>query len=196
MGKDKIFIPENAIAKTKLHVGTRFIGNFRWYCINWGMKALTIFRWLLWIGIALLTGTEFASTFCVHPVLVNLSPSEYISIRQLLNQGFTPVVARLLFSTGVLLLINLFTVRSIKSTEFIGFAVAFGLYLMGILITIYGTVPINVMFDKMQVGSPPAQTLALRDKWNTLNQIRTSISLAGLVAYSFTLLFLQKNDHD
>lgn len=145
---------------------------------------LIILRYLLLIGLGLLTGLEFCSTYCVHPAFLNLEPTAYIPVRQALDKTFTPIVASLIFTSGILLFANLFTVKKKMSLEFFLYLTAFILFQIGIIITIKGTVPINIAIDKMNPMFPPIDLNEMREKWNVLNTYRTWSSLAGFSLYS------------
>jgi uncharacterized membrane protein len=143
------------------------------------MVTLKIFRAILLISLGILTGLEFCSTYCVHNAFYDLDNQTYIPIRQALDRTFTPVMANFLLFTGVLLFINLFTVKKKTSYEFLLFLLAFLFFESGFLITIFGNVPINISIDKMNPLSPPIYFTEIREKWNLLNTYRTWTSLLG-----------------
>jgi len=139
-------------------------------------------------GTALFAGLLYAFEQGVIPSLKQLSGPEYVKVEQLLVRSLDggPVSVIAVATISMLLpLYPLIALRKERATGFWRWTLAgWILFCFGVSIfTIVLNVPVNDAVVAMNAASPPDTWVAMRDRWNLLNMIRTPINYLSLLAY-------------
>jgi uncharacterized membrane protein len=152
------------------------------------MRGIKIAHVVYTFGTALFAGLLYAFEQGVIPTLNQLSGPEYVKVEQLLIRALDgrPVSVIVVATASMLLpLYPLIALRRERTTPFWRWTlVGWILFCFGVSVyTIVLNVPINNAVLEMDAAHPPETWVAMRDRWNLLNMIRTPINYLSLIAY-------------
>jgi uncharacterized membrane protein len=139
-----------------------------------------VYRVVEWIGLFLsgvLAGEEFVVRYGVRGPLAALDDPAHIRLRQGLIRSLRVLVPATALPALVVGLLVALVDRG-------AFAVAgAGLLLGWLLVTVFGTVPINAGALDWNPDAPPANWKALVDRWERLNTVRTGLAVFAFAAF-------------
>jgi len=152
------------------------------------MRGIKIAHVVYTFGTALFAGLLYTFEQGVIPSLKQLSGPEYVKVEQMLIRALDgrPVSVIVVATLSMLLpLYPLIALRKERATPFWRWTmVGWVLFCFGVSVyTIVLNVPVNNAVLAMDAAHPPDTWLAMRDKWNLLNFIRTPINYLSLIAY-------------
>ena len=125
----------------------------------------------------LLAGTEFVVRYGVRGPLAALNDRAHIELRLGLIRTLrvlVPALALPALLTGV--------VAAILAPAALRWAGVAAL-LLWLLVTIFGTVPINAAAIDWQPDAPPSNWKALVDRWESLNTVRTWAAVVAFASF-------------
>jgi uncharacterized membrane protein len=128
----------------------------------------------------------------IQRVLQPLGYADYTRIMQALIQGVdNPPLVPLMVVAGVVA--SLFVVIKLRherdSTTWKLMFWGALLFLVGVLgVTVLLNHPINQQIQKWASSAPPADWQTVRERWNSLNYLRTSASAVAFVLFTLALL--------
>ena len=157
------------------------------------MKAVRIAQVVSVIFTGLFTGLMFTFIVVIQRMLAPLSASDYTRIMQSLIHGADdpPLVPLVVVIGMVAPLVTLIKLRHARQSAvwkltFWGWLV----FVVGVFIVTVGiNAPINNQIVKWPVQSPPANWMELRDRWNSLNWIRTPASGVSFLLFALSLVY-------
>lgn len=155
------------------------------------MRLLQTARILSLLFSGLIAGTFFYGTFCVLPTFYEMPSYIHLQFRTtLMNHNKITVMALVLLA----ILANIlycFAVR--KKSILFGFClIALILTTISLLITRFGSVPINIEMKTWNAAAPPVNWLMILAKWDIYNEIRTVTSIGSFICLLLGDLFLFK----
>jgi uncharacterized membrane protein len=142
----------------------------------------------------------FTFMLVIQRMMSPLSAPEYTRIMQGLIRGADdpPIVPLIVVISMLAPLVTLIKLRHARNSTvwkmtFIGWLV----FVIGVFgITIGINAPINNQILKWPMDAPPADWMALRDRWNNINWIRTPASGLSFVLFMLTLAYPLPEDSD
>jgi len=157
------------------------------------MKSIRIAQLVSVFFTGLFTGLMFTFIVVIQRMLAPLSASDYTRTMQSLIHGADdpPIVPAVVVIGMVAPLVTLVKLRHARRSTvwkltFWGWLI----FVVGVFgITIGINAPINNQIVKWPVQSPPADWMALRDRWNGLNWIRTPASGLSFVLFMLSLVY-------
>jgi uncharacterized membrane protein len=132
----------------------------------------------------LIAGTFFYGTFCVLPAFYEVSSEIHLTFRTMLMKHNKVLVMLLVLLQLGFNAAYLFNIRTLKIARTLCL-LALVLTICSLLITRFGSVPLNLIMKTWNPQSLPPDANALLEKWDFYNAIRTFNSLA-----SFLLLLI------
>lgn len=141
----------------------------------------------------LFTGLMFTFIVVIQRMLAPLSASDYTRIMQSLIYGADdpPLVPLVVVIGMVAPLVTLIKLRHARQSTvwkltFWGWLV----FVVGVFIVTVGiNAPINNQIVKWPVQSPPDNWMELRDRWNSLNWVRTPASGLSFLLFTLSLVY-------
>ncbi|MEW6753398.1 MAG: DUF1772 domain-containing protein [Candidatus Latescibacterota bacterium] len=139
-------------------------------------------------GTALFAGLLYAFEQGVIPALRGLTASEYTRMEQALIHHLDAFPTGVIAVATVSMLLPLYPLIRLRGSRDRAFwKLTFAgwlLFCFGVgVFTIVLNVPVNEYVKTWSSASPPADWQAARDRWNTLNHIRTPLNLVSLACY-------------
>ena len=142
----------------------------------------------------LIAVTFFYGTFCVLPAFYEVSSTIHLGFRTTLMQHNKFLVMLLVvLAIGF----NFVYYINIRKTGKAGAACLLALMctLVSLIITRFGSVPINIVMKTWEASSPPADWLTVLKKWDLYNAIRTATSITGFILLLLTNEILLHRSH-
>lgn len=140
----------------------------------------------------LFTGLMFTFQVVIQRMLATLSASEYTRIMQGLIRGADdpPLVPAMVIIAVVAPVVALVQLRHERESAAFRYTLTGWLaFTVGVLVVTVGfNAPINNMIMKWDAQSPPADWMQMRDRWNSLNVIRTPMSGIAFVCFLLSLI--------
>lgn len=138
-------------------------------------------------------GLMFTFSLVIQRMLVTLNANEYTRIMQQLIQGADnpPIVPAIVMIALAAPLYALVKLRRHRDTAVFRLTLIGWLaFLIGaFLVTVGFNAPINNAIAGWQIQSPPADWMQVRDRWNSLNIIRTPLSILSFLFYLCALAY-------
>ncbi|MES2374757.1 MAG: DUF1772 domain-containing protein [Bacteroidota bacterium] len=128
----------------------------------------------------LIAGTFFYGTFCVLPAFYEVPSTIHLGFRTTLMQHNKFLVMLLvILAIGF----NFIYYINIRKTGKAGIACLLALIctLVSLVVTRFGSVPINILMKTWDTSLPPADWLIILKKWDLYNAIRTTTSIVGFI---------------
>jgi len=141
------------------------------------------------ISSGLIAGTFFYGTFSVLPAFYAVSPQIHLEFRTALMNGNRLMVMGLIIFGILAMGWYTWEARYIRLTRTFCFC-ALALTLFSLIITRVGSVPINLQIKTWNSLAPPQAWLAILERWNFYNALRTTasfLSFACLLAADYGL---------
>jgi uncharacterized membrane protein len=126
----------------------------------------------------LIAGTFFYGTFTVLPAFYSVSPEIHLGFRISLMSYNKVLVMTLVLLTILAIAWHTWQVRKMKVVRLWCLS-ALLLTILSLVITRFGSVPINLQIKAWDPVSPPANWLTILERWDFYNAIRTAASLAS-----------------
>ena len=128
----------------------------------------------------LIAGTFFYGTFCVLPAFFDVPLHIHLIFRTTLMQH-NKVLVMLLVALAILFNgMYLFIIRKNTNAKILCLA-ALVFTLLSLLVTRFGSVPINLLMKTWNPAAPPPDGAAILGKWNFYNAVRTITSITSFV---------------
>lgn len=141
------------------------------------MTTRTVLRFLNIVLAALLAGATFGIATGYNPA--GLSPTAYVEQQQNAIRGLNVLLPLLGLVAIVLTLTSAYLQRNVKG-QYLTFLIAALFLIASGLITRFGNQPINAIVMTWDPKMPPADWMALRDRWWSLHLMRTASMFVGL----------------
>jgi len=133
---------------------------------------------LLFAG--LLAGEELVVRYGVRDAITTLDDAHHIALRQALIYRLRVLVPALFVPTLALATTTLFLGGSSLERGARGVGVA--ALVVWLLLTVFGTIPINEAAVAWEPGTPPSDWRAQIDRWERLNTVRSWSAFVAFVA--------------
>jgi hypothetical protein len=144
-----------------------------------------IFYFVLIISTALLLGNEFSIGFFVHPSLARAGHQTFLPAIQVFARLFGKIMPIWMAGTLLLHLLLLWLTQRWPAKHTIYLACASLLWIIIILFSVIGPVPINNRVKGWDSAQPPKDWEVQRRRWDQLNAIRVlliALAFAALLA--------------
>jgi uncharacterized membrane protein len=128
----------------------------------------------------LIAGTFFYGTFCVLPAFYEVPPDIHLTFRTTLMQYNKVLVMLLVLLEIVFNTIYFYQIRQIKIARTLCL-VALIFTLISLIVTRFGSVPINLVMKTWDPSAPPPGWLGVLEKWDFYNAVRTATSIGSFV---------------
>ncbi len=137
----------------------------------------------------LIAGTFFYGTFCVLPAFYEVPSTIHLGFRTTLMQHNKFLVVSAI-GFNFVYYINIRKTGKAATACLLALACT----LASLIITRFGSVPINIVMKTWEAASPPADWLTILKKWDLYNAIRTATSIAAFILLLLTNeIFLHRN---
>jgi hypothetical protein len=140
---------------------------------------------ILIISTALLLGNEFSVGFFIHPTLTRADHRKFLPAIQVFARFFGKVMPIWMPTTLLLHLVLLWLTWRWPGSQTVYLALAVTLWILIILFSVIGPVPINNRVKAWDTAQLPADWEIQRRQWDTLNAIRVffiALAFAALIA--------------
>lgn len=153
------------------------------------MKTETVILIVAIISTGLMTGIFFTWSNAVTPGIGKLSDMGYLRSLQAMNRVILNTPFRIVFMSAVIsvALVFAFHFKSYATPLFWMVLIAFVVYWIGVLgVTFFGNIPLNEVLDQTNLENitiidAKNLRMAIENKWNFLNWIRTCSSLGSFI---------------
>jgi uncharacterized membrane protein len=152
----------------------------------------TRFSSLLLTGI--IAGTFFYGTFSVLPTFYEVPSTIHLSFRTALMGHNKTIVMALVVLAIVPLGFYTWQIRKVKTVRTL-ISMAFLFTIISLVITRFGSVPINLQIKTWNPADPPANWLQSLSTWDFYNSIRTVTSIGSFICLLIADLWLAKYWH-
>ena len=133
----------------------------------------------------LIAGTFFYGTFCVLPAFYEVSSDIHLAFRTTLMRHNKVLVMLLVVLEIAFNSIYFYQIRKIKIARTLCL-LAFIFTLISLIVTRFGSVPINLVMKTWAPSAPPSDWIAILGKWDFYNAIRTITSIGSFVLLLIT----------
>jgi hypothetical protein len=144
-----------------------------------------IFYFVLIISTALLLGNEFSIGFFIHPSLTRAGHKAFLPAIQVFARFFGKIMPIWMAGTLLLHLLLLWLTQRWPAKHTIYLACASFLWIIIILFSVVGPVPINNRVKAWDPDQPPKDWEIQRRRWDKLNAVRVlliAVAFATLLA--------------
>ena len=138
---------------------------------------------LLFAG--LIAGTFFYGTFCVLPAFYEVPSNIHLAFRTKLMQHNKVLVMLLVLCQIGFNIIYLYQVRNIRVANLLCLTACI-FTVISLVITRFGSVPINMQMKTWNPSSPPPDWLLVLRKWDFYNAIRTITAIGSFILLLIT----------
>ena len=146
------------------------------------IENLSIVITILILGV--MAGFFWTYTFNVNMAMLNVDGKTYAQIQSLFNENVRHAVFFIFFFGGgvfsfIALIVNF---RHVKHSSFWLLAIAFVIYVLGVIIfTAQVNLPLNYYTESWVHSELPADWSTVRDSWNHANAIRVATSFTSFL---------------
>jgi uncharacterized membrane protein len=143
-----------------------------------------LFLFLAVFFTALAAGASFVVWIDFKPM--EMSPHFYVEKMQHAIKVFTIPLPLVLILAAFFNVLSFIFLRRYKKLSFLVLAAAFCI-IAGILITVFGNVPINNQIKTWNIDSPPDNWKYIQHQWWIIHTVRTITLMAGLCLVLFAI---------
>ncbi|MBV8215017.1 MAG: DUF1772 domain-containing protein [Verrucomicrobia bacterium] len=137
---------------------------------------------ILIVSTGAILGNEFSIGFLIHPALSGAEGERFLPAIQVFARLFGKIMPFWMAGTSLFHLVLLVVTWSWPSISTVALLLATLLWIIVIIFSVVGPVPINNRVKAWDIRNLPADWRAQRQRWDQLNAIRVVMIVAAFVA--------------